>query len=151
MAGFVTRAVSGGGVVAAGGHRLELPGGGYFYAPMILSSVTRDREIARQEVFGPMLSFIVYDIFDEALSIANDTAFGLSSCLYSKRTDLVERFVAESKSGMLRVNAGSFLENHLPFVGIKDRSVGVEYQTGLRQCNFTQPNMPFTVERWSDT
>tara|TARA_B110000046_G_scaffold35201_1_gene38406 strand:- start:53 stop:205 length:153 start_codon:yes stop_codon:yes gene_type:complete len=50
---------------------------------MILSSVTRDREIARQEVFGPMLSFIVYDIFDEALSIANDTAFGLSSCLYS--------------------------------------------------------------------
>ena len=98
-----------------------------------------------------MLSFIVYDIFDEALSIANDTAFGLSSCLYSKRTDLVERFVAESKSGMLRVNAGSFLENHLPFVGIKDRSMGVEYQTGLRQCNFTQPNMPFTVERWSDT
>ena len=47
---------------------------------MILNRMTRDREIARQEVFGPVLSFIVYDIFDEALSIANDTAFGLSSC-----------------------------------------------------------------------
>jgi aldehyde dehydrogenase (NAD+) len=136
VAGFVSRAVSDGAVIAAGGHRLESPGGGYFYAPTILRGVTRDMEIARQEVFGPVLSLIAYDTVDEALSIANDTAFGLSSCLYSERTDLVERFVAESESGMLHVNAGSFPENHLPFVGIKDSSMGVGGSNGPSTIQF---------------
>ena len=136
VAGFVSRAVSDGAVIAAGGHRLESPGRGYFYAPTILRGVTRDMEIARQEVFGPVLSLIAYDTVDEALSIANDTAFGLSSCLYSERTDLVERFVAESESGMLHVNAGSFPENHLPFVGIKDSSMGVGGSNGPSTIQF---------------
>ena len=63
-------------------------------------------------------------------------AFGLSSCLYSERTDVVERFVAESESGMIHVNAGSFPENHLPFVGIKDSSMGVGGSNGPSTIQF---------------
>ncbi|NKB26838.1 MAG: aldehyde dehydrogenase family protein [Rhodobacteraceae bacterium] len=134
--GFVTRAKAAGATVAAGGEKLRSDTGGYFYAPTILSNVTRDMEVARDEVFGPVLSVIAYDTVDEALSIANDVAFGLSSCLYSERTDVVERFVAESESGMIHVNAGSFPENHVPFVGIKDSAMGVRGSNGPSTIQF---------------
>ena len=114
----------------------ETETGGYFYAPTILSDVTRNMEVARDEVFGPVLSVIAYDTVDEAMSIANDVAFGLSSCLYSERTDVVERFVAESESGMIHVNAGSFPENHLPFVGVKDSAMGVGGSNGPSTIQF---------------
>ncbi|MEJ6709334.1 MAG: aldehyde dehydrogenase family protein [Amylibacter sp.] len=136
VAGFVTRAAKEGAVIAAGGTKLDTPTGGYFYAPTILSGVTRDMEIARDEVFGPVLSVIAYDTVDEALSIANEVAFGLSSCVYSERTDVVERFVAKSESGMLHVNAGSFPQNHLPFVGIKDSAMGVGGSNGPSTIQF---------------
>lgn len=134
--GFVTRAQAEGATIAAGGEKLETATGGYFYAPTILSDVTRDMEVAREEVFGPVLSVIAYQTVDEAMSIANDIAFGLSSCLYSERTDVVERFVATSESGMLHVNAGSFPENHLPFVGIKDSAMGVGGSNGPSTIQF---------------
>ena len=134
--GFVTRAKAAGATVAAGGEKLKMDTGGYFYTPTILSNVTRDMEVARDEVFGPVLSVIAYDNVDEALSVANDVAFGLSSCLYSERTDVVERFVAESESGMIHVNAGSFPENHLPFVGVKDSGMGVGGSNGPSTIQF---------------
>jgi aldehyde dehydrogenase (NAD+) len=134
--GFVTRAKAAGATVAAGGEKLKMDTGGYFYTPTILSNVTRDMEVARDEVFGPVLSVIAYDNVDEALSVANDVAFGLSSCLYSERTDVVERFIAESESGMIHVNAGSFPENHLPFVGVKDSGMGVGGSNGPSTIQF---------------
>tara|TARA_B100000768_G_scaffold64341_1_gene62057 strand:+ start:896 stop:2305 length:1410 start_codon:yes stop_codon:yes gene_type:complete len=134
--GFVTRAIAEGAKISAGGRRLETELGGYFYTPTILSNVSCDMEVARKEVFGPVLSVIAYDTVNEALNIANDTDFGLSSCLYSERTDVVERFVAESESGMIHVNSGSFPENHLPFVGIKDSSMGVGGSNGPSTIQF---------------
>lgn len=136
VSGFVSRATQEGAFIAAGGRKLDTATGGYFYAPTILSGVTRGMEVARDEVFGPVLSVIAYDTVDEALSIANDIAFGLSSCLYSERTDIVERFVAESESGMLHVNSGSFPENHLPFVGVKDSAMGVGGSNGPSTIQF---------------
>ena len=136
VASFVTRAVAEGAKIVAGGQKLDTDTGGYFYAPTILSDVTRDMEIARDEVFGPVLSVIAYDTVDEALSIANDVAFGLSSCLYSERSEMVERFVAESESGMIHVNGGSFPENHTPFVGVKDSAMGVGGSNGPSTIQF---------------
>lgn len=136
VAGFVSRAVTEGAIIAAGGKKLDSDKGGYFYAPTILSGVNRGMEVARDEVFGPVLSVIAYDTLDEAMSVANDVAFGLSSCLYSERTDVVERFVATSESGMIHVNAGSFPENHLPFVGIKDSAMGVGGSNGPSTIQF---------------
>lgn len=136
VAGFVSRAAAEGAIIAVGGKKLDTDTGGYFYAPTILSGVLRDMEVARDEVFGPVLSVIAYDTEDEAISIANDVAFGLSSCLYSERSDVVERFVAESESGMIHVNAGSFPENHLPFVGVKDSAMGVGGSNGPSTIQF---------------
>lgn len=136
VAGFVTRAVEEGATVSAGGSRLDSPGNGWFYAPTVLSGVRRDMEVAREEVFGPVLAVLSYADLDEALSIANDVAYGLTSCLYSECALVIDRFLAESESGMLHVNAGSFPENHVPFVGIKDSALGVGGSNGASTIQF---------------
>lgn len=143
VAGFVDRAVAAGAHLAAGGAMIEQDGG-YFYAPTILSQVTPDMEVARDEVFGPVLAVIPYDTFDEALAICNDVEFGLSACLYSEQMPLVERFVAEAESGMIHVNCGSFPEDHAPFVGIKNSSLGVGGSNGPSTLHFyTQEHTVF--------
>jgi aldehyde dehydrogenase (NAD+) len=143
VAGFVDRAIAAGAKVAAGGKMID-HNGGYFYAPTILSGVTPDMEVAREEVFGPVLAVIPYDTTDEALGICNDVEFGLSACLYSEQTPLVERFVAEAESGMLHVNCGSFPEDHAPFVGVKNSSLGVGGSNGPSTLHFyTQEHTVF--------
>ncbi|WP_170764647.1 aldehyde dehydrogenase family protein [Ruegeria lacuscaerulensis] len=143
VAGFVSRAVADGAVVAAGGEMIDQDGG-YFYAPTVLCNVTPDMEVARDEVFGPVLAVIPYDTPDEALAICNDVEFGLSACLYSEQTPLVERFVSEAESGMLHVNCGSFPEDHAPFVGVKNSSLGVGGSNGPSTLHFyTQEHTVF--------
>jgi aldehyde dehydrogenase (NAD+) len=93
-------------------------------------------EIARDEVFGPVLVVIPYDTATEALEICNDVEFGLSACLYSEKTPIVEQFIAEAESGMIHVNCGSFPEDHVPFVGIKNSSLGVGGSNGTSTIQF---------------
>jgi acyl-CoA reductase-like NAD-dependent aldehyde dehydrogenase len=143
VAAFVDRAVAEGAKAAAGGHSIEL-NDGYFFAPTILSDVTPDMEVAQEEVFGPVLAVIPYDTPDEALDICNDVEFGLSACLYSEQTPLVDRFIAEAESGMIHVNCGSFPEDHAPFVGVKNSSLGVGGSNGASTLHFyTQEHTVF--------
>ncbi|MDA9238221.1 aldehyde dehydrogenase family protein [Planktomarina sp.] len=143
VSGFVERARAAGANVAAGGNTIE-QNKGYFYAPTILSNVRPDMEVARDEVFGPVLAVIPYDTADEALEICNNVEFGLSACLYSEQTPLVDRFVAEAESGMLHVNCGSFPEDHAPFVGVKNSSLGVGGSNGPSTLQFyTQEHTVF--------
>jgi len=143
VAGFVDRARAAGATVATGGELID-QNGGYFYAPTILSTVTSDMEVARDEVFGPVLAVIAYDTVDEALEICNDVEFGLSACLYSEQTPLVNRFIAEAESGIIHVNCGSFPEDHAPFVGVKNSSLGVGGSNGTSTLHFyTQEHAVF--------
>ncbi|MEH6726183.1 MAG: aldehyde dehydrogenase family protein [Hyphomicrobiales bacterium] len=143
VAGFVDRARAAGAKVATGGERID-HNGGYFYAATILSNVTADMEVAREEVFGPVLSVIAYDDLDEALRICNDVEFGLAACVYSEQTPLVERCIAEVESGMIHVNCGSFPEDHAPFVGVKNSSLGVGGSNGPSTLQFyTQEHTVF--------
>lgn len=143
VSGFVDRARAAGVNIVVGGKVLE-QNGGYFYAPTILSDVTPDMEVARDEVFGPVLAVIPYDTADEALAICNDVEFGLSACLYSEQTPLVDRFVAEAESGMIHVNCGTFPEDHAPFVGVKNSSLGVGGSNGPSTLHFyTQEHTVF--------
>lgn len=135
VAAFVDRAVKDGASVAAGGEIITR-NEGYFYAPTILSSVTPDMEVAQEEVFGPVLAVIPYDSPNEALAVCNDVEFGLSACLYSEQTPLVEQFISEAESGMLHVNCGSFPEDHAPFVGVKNSSLGVGGSNGPSTLHF---------------
>ena len=114
VAGFVERARAEGARIVTGGERIETEAGGHFYAPTLVADVTPGMEIARDEVFGPVLAVLTYRDLDEAMRIANGVEFGLTSCLYSEEAPVIERFLAESESGMLHVNAGSFPENHTP-------------------------------------
>jgi len=143
VAGFVDRARDAGATICSGGKMIE-QNGGYFYAPTILSNVTPDMEIARDEVFGPVVAVIAYDTPDEAIAICNDVEFGLSACLYSEQTPLVNRFIAEAESGMIHVNCGSFPEDHAPFVGVKNSSLGVGGSNGTSTLHFyTQEHTVF--------
>lgn len=143
VAGFVDRARAAGAKVAAGGERID-QNGGYFYAATILSDVTADMEVAKEEVFGPVLAVIAYDDVDEAMRICNDVEFGLAACVYSEQTPLVDRFIAEAESGMIHVNCGSFPEDHAPFVGVKNSSLGVGGSNGPSTLHFyTQEHTVF--------
>ena len=136
VSGFVDRAVTEGAVLEAGGSKVETPSGGLFYRPTILSAVTPDMEIATREVFGPVLAIFKYQTPDEAIEIANDVEYGLSACLYSEQFPLVQQFIGSMESGMIHVNVGSFPEDHLPFVGAKNSSLGVGGSDGPSTIQF---------------
>jgi acyl-CoA reductase-like NAD-dependent aldehyde dehydrogenase len=91
--------------------------------------------LAREEVFGPVLSMLTYDSIDEALSILNSVDYGLSAALYSNRNDVVQRFVTEAGAGMLHVNHQSSIDTNMPFVGIKYSGVGAP-SIGRSAINF---------------
>jgi aldehyde dehydrogenase (NAD+) len=122
---FVERAVAEGAIVSAGGGVPTTNTGGYFYSPTILDKVTPDMEIAKEEVFGPVISVLTYQSLEEALSVANDVAYGLTSALFSEQPSVIDAFVNQSQSGMVHVNHGTVPDNHMPFVGIKESGVGV--------------------------
>jgi aldehyde dehydrogenase (NAD+) len=81
-------------------------------------------EIARAEVFGPVISLMPVDSFDEALELANDIEYGLTAAVFTQRLDLAGRFVNGIQSGMVHVNHGTAIESHVPFGGVKNSGLG---------------------------
>ena len=148
VSGFVERARAAGAVIRAGGDMPTHNTGGYFHAPTIVTDFTPDMEIAREEVFGPVLAVIPYQSTEHALEIANAVSFGLTSCLYSEREPVIDTFLSESQSGMLHVNGGTFPEDHVPFVGVKASALGVGGSNGAStQHFFTSEHMVYRQAR----
>ena len=144
VSGFVDRARAAGAVIRAGGEIPAHNTGGHFHVPTIVTNVTPDMEISRNEVFGPVLTVIPYRSVENALEIANAVPFGLTSCLYSEREPVIEMFLSESQSGMLHVNGGTFPEDHAPFVGVKASALGVGGSNGAStQHFFTSEHMVY--------
>jgi len=108
---------------------------GYFYAPTILTDVTPAMSVAREEIFGPVIGISGYRTPDEAFAILNGVEYGLTSALFSNDFNVIQRFVAESESGMLHVNHGTIPDNHMPFGGIRNSGVGA-YSVGASAANF---------------
>jgi aldehyde dehydrogenase (NAD+) len=99
--------------------------GGFFYAPTIFTDVRRDMRIAQEEIFGPVLSIIPVDSFEEAIEVANAVPYGLSSAIYTR--DVNRAFVAmqELYTGIVYINAPTIgAEIHLPFGGTKGTGNG---------------------------
>jgi aldehyde dehydrogenase (NAD+) len=98
---------------------------GYFVNPTVFDHVTPDMRIAREEIFGPVLSVLRARDFDEAMQIANDTEYGLSSSIFSNDAARIFRFVDEIETGMTHINSPTTGgEAHIPFGGIKGTGVG---------------------------
>ncbi|UWZ86315.1 aldehyde dehydrogenase family protein [Occallatibacter riparius] len=124
---YVEIAKSEGAKLECGGHALtDGPyANGTFFAPTIFSGVTREMRIAREEVFGPVLSILEFDTFEEAIEIANSIDYGLSSALYTKDLNKAFTAIRDLEAGITYINAPTIgAEVHLPFGGVKHTGNG---------------------------
>lgn len=115
--------------LAWGGERLNRPQPGYYLAPALFTETTNQMRINREEIFGPVATVIRVDGYDEALAIANDTQFGLSSGICTASLKCASHFKRHSQAGMVMVNLPTAgVDYHVPFGGRKASSYGPREQ-----------------------
>ena len=115
-----------GATLAAGGP--ELPGGlnkGYFIKPTIFTNVTNDMRIAKEEIFGPVLSIIPFETEDEAVNIVNETEYGLGNYLQTEDKEKAKRVARRLNAGTIYIN-GNGADSGTPFGGFKQSGNGRE-------------------------
>ncbi len=113
-------------LVAGGTGRPEGLDKGYYVKPTVFASVTNDMVIAREEIFGPVLSILPYDDEDEAIRIANDTPYGLSGYVSCADLDKARDIASRLRTGMVHIN-GASLDSAAPFGGYKQSGNGREW------------------------
>jgi aldehyde dehydrogenase (NAD+) len=132
--GLIQQGIDEGATLAAGG--VGRPDGletGYYVKPTVFSDVSNDMTIAREEIFGPVLSIIPYDDEDDAVRIANDTPYGLSGYVTSADLDRARSVAARLRTGMVHINSAS-LDAMAPFGGYKHSGNGREWgEHGLEE------------------
>ncbi|MFI9248942.1 NADP-dependent succinic semialdehyde dehydrogenase [Streptomyces sp. NPDC053069] len=123
--------------VLCGGERPDGPG--WYYPPTVLAGITREMRIHREEAFGPVATLYRADDVDEALLIANDSPFGLSSNVWTRDESEVERFTRDLEAGSVFVNGMTASHPAFPFGGVKRSGFGRELSGhGIREfCNIT--------------
>ena len=134
---LVDDAVRGGASVLCGGERPDGPG--WYYPPTVLTGITREMRIHREEAFGPVATLYRAGDLDEAVLIANDSPFGLSSNVWTRDESEVDRFVRDLEAGGVYVNGMTASHPAFPFGGVKRSGYGRELSGhGIREfCNIT--------------
>ena len=125
--GLIQAGIDEGATLVAGGT--GRPSGldkGYYVKPTIFANVTNEMTIAREEIFGPVLSILPYDDVDEAIRIANDTPYGLSGYVSCADLGQARDIAARLRTGMVHIN-GAFLDSAAPFGGYKQSGNGREW------------------------
>ncbi len=132
----VNDAIQKGAKVICGGKRLELDNGNY-YLPTILTNVTENMRVYHEEVFGPVIPIIKFKTFEEAITIANDTEYGLGGYVYTSDKAKFDAVVKRLKTGMIALNNLYYLRPCNPFGGYKKSGMGKNNsEFGLRAlCN----------------
>ena len=115
----------GGGTIVVGGKRPTGLARGYFYEPTLVDGVTNDMRIAREEVFGPVISLLTYEGDDEAVRIANDTEFGLGNGIHTKDVDRAIALAHRLDSGTVSINESGCVMTE-PWGGAKRSGLGRE-------------------------
>jgi len=124
--GFIQKGVDEGAKLVTGGA--EQPDGlekGFYIRPTVFSNVTNDMTIAREEIFGPVLSILPYDTEEEAIEVANDTPYGLAGGVWAGSQEHAIEIAQRLRTGQVDVNGGSF-NPFAPFGGYKQSGVGRE-------------------------
>ncbi|HEY2746831.1 MAG TPA: aldehyde dehydrogenase family protein, partial [Polyangia bacterium] len=120
--------------LAVGGERVGDKG--FFVAPTVFVGVKTEMRIAQEEIFGPVLSIIEVKDFEEAMTVANDSKFGLTSSIYSRDVARVFQYLEHIETGMTHVNSSTVGgEAQLPFGGMKSTGVGAR-ETGRTAVEF---------------
>ena len=119
----VERTVEQGGKIVLGGHR-----NGAYYEPTVIVDVPKTADVAYDmEIFGPVVPIIGFDTEEEAIEIANQSKFGLSSCVFSKDAKTAMRVASRMEAGGAVINGASFFRSfELPFGGWKQSGIGTE-------------------------
>lgn len=126
---YVDLGKSEGAELCCGGERLEMPHDGYYMSPGVFLNTHNDFRINREEMFAPLTSVIKVASYDEALSVVNDTNFGLTSGIVTKSLALATHFRRNARTGVVTINlptAGT--DYHVPFGGRGDSSYGSREQ-----------------------
>ncbi|WP_071288198.1 aldehyde dehydrogenase [Mycolicibacterium llatzerense] len=122
--GYIEKGKAEGARLVVGGTRPDREG--WFVTPAIFADVTNDKAIAREEIFGPVLSVISYDTEDEAVAIANDSCYGLGGTVWSPDHDRARGIAERIETGTIGIN-GYNLDPAAPFGGVKDSGIGREW------------------------
>jgi NAD-dependent aldehyde dehydrogenases len=117
--GFVDVGRREGARVVTGGLRILEETGGWFVPPTVLDGVRNDMTVAREEIFGPVLSVIEFDTEAEAVAMANESPYGLASSLYTENLNVAHRVARELRAGVVSVNCYSEGDMTTPFGGYK--------------------------------
>jgi gamma-glutamyl-gamma-aminobutyraldehyde dehydrogenase len=122
--GYIEAGRAEGARVVTGGERTRADSGGYFVAPTIFDDVRNTMRIAREEIFGPIISLVPFDDEDEAVTLANQTNYGLAASVYTTNLDRAIRVSRAIKAGTVGVNAYSEGDVTTPFGGFKESGFG---------------------------
>jgi aldehyde dehydrogenase (NAD+) len=127
--GYIDTGVKEGARLVLGGHKPESQPKGWYVEPTLFADVTPDMAIAQEEIFGPVQVVIPFDSDEEAVAIANGTAYGLSGMVMSGDEERALKVARQIRSGTVGVNGGVFYGADAPFGGYKASGYG--RQNGL--------------------
>ncbi len=129
-----------------GGERLKRQHDGYYLAPALFTEASNDMRISREEIFGPVASVIRAKDYDEALALANDTEFGLSTGIVTTSLKHASHFKRHAQAGMVMVNVPTAgVDYHVPFGGRKGSSYGPREQGRYAAEFFTIVKTAYTA------
>ena len=115
-----------GGRFACGGGRPDDRDTGYFISPTVIAGLDNSARVAREEIFGPVLTVIAHDGDDDAINIANDSPYGLSGSVFSSDPERAQGVADRLRVGTVNVNGGVWYSADVPFGGYKQSGVGRE-------------------------
>jgi gamma-glutamyl-gamma-aminobutyraldehyde dehydrogenase len=124
IANYVEVARQGGARIVTGGATARADSGGWFYHPTIVDNLAPDSQIAREEVFGPVLSVLDCDGLDEGVRMANDTRYGLAAAIWTSRIGDAHRAARRLRAGTVWINCYDKSSPVTPFGGYKESGIG---------------------------
>ncbi len=113
-------------LLLGGGRPAGVPDGGYFLEPTVFANASDDMPIVREEIFGPVVSALPFDDWDELVARANGTAYGLAAAVWTRDVAKAHRFAAQVKAGTVWVNGYNLFDPAAPFGGYKHSGYGRE-------------------------